>query len=64
MHILAAIIGCVLIAVVLWEAFETFILPRRVTRRFRLVRVFYRVTWLLWRRTVHILSNRKRHEFS
>jgi len=38
--------------VVLWEGFETIILPRRVTRRFRLTRLFYRYSWLPWARLV------------
>lgn len=33
----------------LWEAFETIVLPRRVTRQFRLTRVFYRTTWTVLR---------------
>ena len=33
---------------VLWDAFETIILPRRVTRRIRLTRLFYRYTWLTY----------------
>lgn len=37
-----------LILVVLWDAFETIILPRRVTHSFRLARVFYRSMWLPW----------------
>jgi hypothetical protein len=45
---LSAVIGIGLISVVLWECFETIVLPRRVTRRFRLTRLFYRRTWLLW----------------
>ena len=28
--------------VVLWDGFETMVLPRRVTRKLRLTRVFYR----------------------
>jgi len=36
------------IVLVLWEGFETVVLPRRVTRRFRLTRFFYRSTWLPW----------------
>src|SRR5439155_3219030 len=39
-------------AVILWDAFEVVILPRRVTRRWRLARLFYRSTWALWRRAV------------
>src|SRR5438876_9921395 len=41
----AGIAGGVLVAVVLWDAFETIVLPRRVTRRVRLTRFFYRATW-------------------
>jgi hypothetical protein len=35
--------------VVLWDAFETVVLPRRVSRRFRLARSFYILTWRPWR---------------
>jgi hypothetical protein len=52
MAVATSICGLVLIAVVLWEGFETVILPRRVTRRFRLTRLFYRHTWLPWARLV------------
>lgn len=48
MAIVASLCGIALIALVLWEAFETIVLPRRVTRRFRLTRLFYRRTWLPW----------------
>ncbi len=48
MTILAALAGLSLIAVVLWDAFETIILPRRVMGRFRLVRLYYRSTWAPW----------------
>jgi len=37
--------GAVLLLVVLGDAFETIVLPRRVTRRLRLTRLFYRSTW-------------------
>lgn len=40
-----AIAGICIILFVLLEAFETIILPRQVTRRWRLTRFFYRVTW-------------------
>jgi hypothetical protein len=48
MFILMGLIGLVLIVVVLWDVFETIVLPRRVTRRFRLTRAFYRLIWLPW----------------
>lgn len=48
MRLLAAIAGIVLLAGIFWDAFETIILPRRVTRYFRLTRAFYRYTWTPW----------------
>ncbi len=48
MRALVAIGGIVLLLVVLWDAFETIVLPRRVTRRLRLARLFYRSTWIPW----------------
>jgi len=62
MSILAVIMGVALILIVLWDAFETVIFPRRVTRRIRLVRLFYRVTWRLWSAAVRALSTGKRQE--
>src|ERR1700730_12913749 len=48
MKLLIALAGLLLILVILWEAFETMILPRRVTRRVRLTRQFYVGTWAPW----------------
>jgi hypothetical protein len=45
----AAICGVVIIGIVLLDAFETVVLPRRVTRHFKLTAWFYRRTWLPWR---------------
>jgi hypothetical protein len=45
---LAAAAGIAIIVAVLWEAFETVVLPRRVTRHFRFTRLFYRATWKPW----------------
>jgi hypothetical protein len=43
-----ALVGAGLTVVVLWDGFETIILPRRVTRRLRLTRLFYLTTWRFW----------------
>ena len=48
MHALALIAGIALILIILWDSFETIVLPRRVTRNFRLTRAFYRCTWFPW----------------
>jgi hypothetical protein len=45
----AIIFGCIIIGVVLLDAFETVVLPRRVTRQFKLTAWFYRRTWIPWR---------------
>ena len=45
MQILAAVFGLFLIGLIVWEGFETIILPRSVTRALRITRGFYRVLW-------------------
>jgi hypothetical protein len=47
---LATIAGILLLLLALGDAFEAMVLPRRITRRWRLTRLFYRPTWSLWRR--------------
>src|SRR5215475_9701642 len=56
------ILGTVMILSVLWDAFETIILPRRVRRRFRLTRLFYRGTWVPWSRLVGLIRAKQRRE--
>src|SRR6266566_7831334 len=55
MRILAVIFGIVLIVLVAQDAFETIVLPRRVTRRIRLARLFYRVIQMPWRAAGHFM---------
>lgn len=62
MHILVGLAGTVLIVVVLWDVFETIVLPRRVTRRVRLTRLFYRATWSPWSAIARSIKNHKRRE--
>src|ERR1039457_1050919 len=50
LNIPAIIFGGVIIGVVLLDAFETVVLPRRVTRQFKLTAWFYRRTWIPWKR--------------
>ncbi len=54
--------GVILLAVILWDAFETIILPRRVTRRIRLARVFYKYTWFPWRFVARLMKPGKWRE--
>jgi len=54
-------VPCVfLILLVLWEAFETIVFPRRVTRRIRLTHLFYRMTWKGWKQIVHLIPENHR----
>jgi len=48
LQIFAVVIALVMIAVVLWDGFETVVLPRRVPRRFRLTRLYFVGTWTVW----------------
>jgi hypothetical protein len=45
LQLLAVVVGVIVIVVVLWDTFETIVLPRRVARRLRLTRIFYVGTW-------------------
>ena len=57
-----ALIAVVLIGIVLWDAFEAIVLPRRVTRRWRLARFFYRLTWKPWAAIARPIASRARRE--
>ncbi|MGH9692076.1 MAG: potassium channel family protein [Candidatus Acidiferrales bacterium] len=59
---LPAVIGLIIIAAILWEAFETVVLPRRVMRRLRLTVLFYRLTWIPWRAIARGLQKAKKRE--
>jgi hypothetical protein len=49
LRLLVGILGVALLLMVLRDAFETVILPRRIRRAFRLTAIFYRASWSLWR---------------
>ena len=54
--------GLVVIVVVLWDTFETMILPRSVTSTVRLAYVVNRTVWRTWRNAVHQFAPDRRHE--
>jgi hypothetical protein len=63
-HIAAAIFGIFVIWVVLLDAFETVVLPRRVKRHFRLTAWFYRRTWIPWTKIAQMFrSDGRRQSF-
>ena len=62
MRHIVVIVGLALILIILWDAFETIILPRRVTRRLRFTSIFYKTMWIICAGMVRAMRNRKRRE--
>jgi hypothetical protein len=61
-RVLAAIAGIVCLLTVLLDAFQTIILPRRATGRFRLTRIFYIITWRPWAWAAQRLRHARKRE--
>ncbi len=57
---LTAALGVALILGVLFEAFETMLLPRRISRAFRATRFFYLQTWWVWTAVARFIGNPRR----
>jgi len=57
-----AILGLLIVTMMLWDAFEVIILPRRVTRQVRFARFFYRFTWQLRSSPAQWIGDHKRRE--
>src|SRR5271168_1661047 len=55
-------LGVAVFLIVIWDAFEAIILPRRVTRKFRFTRLFYRFTWRVWTLLISVVKTPKRRE--
>lgn len=58
----AFVAGVAVFLIVVWDAFEAIILPRRVTRRFRITRLFYRTTWRSWKFLINQVPAPKKRE--
>jgi hypothetical protein len=62
MHALSIIAGVAIILVVLVDAFENVVLPRRVQRHFRITIFFYRYTWVPYARLASRIKSQARRE--
>jgi len=62
MRILVAIFGVVIILLVAQDAFETIVLPRRVTRPIRLTQIFYKVVQVEWSIVGRLIRKSARRE--
>lgn len=56
------IAGVVVFFIMIWDAFEAIILPRRVTRKIRLARFYYMFTWWTWSFYGRLIPSRKMRE--
>jgi hypothetical protein len=59
MWIVPAVASIALIGIILLDAFEAIVLPRRVTRPYRWARQFYVTNWALWRAAARRLRHGK-----
>ncbi len=62
MSIISAVASIAFIGWILIEAFEAMVLPRRVMRKFRFNRWFYRLTWPVWLLLSRVFRSPKRRE--
>lgn len=62
MRTLTTVAGILCILIVLLDAFQTVILPRRAAGRLRLTRLFYIATWLPWRAVAMCIHHPRKRE--
>ncbi len=62
MLVLVTAIAVALLALILQDAFEVMLLPRRVQRRVRFTRLFFRASWYAWSRSALRLATASRRE--
>lgn len=60
MFIAASLLGAVIVVTVLWDTFQTIILPRTVEGGFRLTGLLYRTSWGVWSAIVRRAGERLR----
>jgi hypothetical protein len=56
------ILGVAVFLIVAWDAFESIILPRRVTRKIRITRLYYLFTWRSWKFYARLIQAKKAKE--
>ena len=62
MGLVIAAAGGLWAVIIMWDAFETLVLPRRVTRRLRPTRMFYRLSWRMWSAVARLMRPGGRRE--
>ena len=64
MRVVALVAGLLFCLGAVVDAFQTIILPRRPTGRFRITRLFYIATWVPWAAVARRIRNRKLREMA
>lgn len=59
---MVSVIGTIVVLLILWDAFETVVLPRRVTRRLRITWIYYRAVRSTWSAIARRIGNARRRE--
>jgi hypothetical protein len=59
---LTTLAGILLVLFALQDSFEALVLPRRVTRQWRISRVYYRAMWRVWRQAARLIRAAKIRE--
>jgi hypothetical protein len=62
MSMVLALCSVLFIVIVLIDGFESILLPRRVTRAFRIARLFFRASWRGWSFVARWISSGRRRE--
>ena len=62
MRVVTMLLGVLCLLVVLLDAFQTIILPRRAAGRLRLTRIFYILTWMPWRFVASSIHHPRKRE--
>lgn len=63
MKVVVIVLGIILLFIVAMDAFETIILPRRVVRRVRMAKIFYRISWQGWSEIGRRMRHGARREY-
>ena len=63
MRTLTLLFGCILLIIVLIDAFETVILARRAQRIFRITRYFYLLSWKPYSAIARLIASGRRREY-
>src|SRR5688572_29043427 len=59
---LTTLAGILLVLFALQDSFEALVLPRRVTRQWRVSRVYYRSAWRVWRQGARLIHGPRLRE--